>query len=113
MSDERRRFPRIAVESTDLKLVASHTNQQKVRIERIVDFSLGGVQVVLAAGEPMPKAGGLLDVDLVWDGGQQRFDASVRHVEAGDGGSHRVGIEFDDPGLVEKLLGDWYRRAAG
>jgi len=110
MSDERRRFPRIAVESTDLKLAAARMDQAKVRIERIIDFSLGGLQVELAGGEPAPKLGGLLDVELAWDGGQQRFDASVRHIAPDEEGHLRVGIEFDDPGLVEKLLGTWYRK---
>ena len=109
MTDERRRFPRVAVESTDLRLVTTHTAQAPVRITRLIDFSLGGLQVELAAGEKSPKLGTLLDVALEWPGGAQRFDASVRHIaDAGD--RLRLGIEFDDPDLVDKLLGAWFRK---
>jgi hypothetical protein len=109
MTEERRRFPRVAVESTDLKLVSSKKAQSKVKIDRLIDFSLGGLQIELAQGEQKPKLGSLLDVELEWPGGEHRFDASVRHVsETGD--RLRVGIEFDDPDLVDKLLGTWYRQ---
>ncbi len=109
MIDERRRFPRVAVESTDLKLVSNHQAQSTVKIDRLIDFSLGGLQIELARGEQKPRLGSLLDVQLAWPGGEQRFDASVRHV-AEHGDRLRVGIEFDDPDLVDKLLGAWYRK---
>ncbi len=108
MIDERRRFPRVAVESTNLKLVSTNQAQSKVKIDRLIDFSLGGLQVELASGEAKPRLGSLLDVQLQWPGGEHRFDASVRHV-AEQGDRLRVGIEFDDPDLVDKLLGAWYR----
>ncbi len=110
MGEERRRFPRVAVETTDLRLAASP--QSKVRIDRLIDFSLGGLLVELAEGAERPRPGSLLDVCLEWPGGAQRFDASVRRVDDGDAGRLRVGIEFDDPQLVEKLLGDWLRKDA-
>jgi len=109
MIDERRRFPRVAVESTDLRLINTNQAQAKVKIERLIDFSLGGLQVELARGEQKPRAGILLDVQLQWPGGEHRFDASVRHV-AEHGDRLRVGIEFDDPDLVDKLLGPWFRK---
>jgi hypothetical protein len=112
MSDERRRFPRVAVENTNLKLVSSRQAQAKVNIDRIIDFSLGGLQIELMKGEGSPRVGSLLDVELEWPGGQQRFDASVRHV-ADQNGRLRVGIEFDDPDLVDKLMGGWYRTVDG
>jgi hypothetical protein len=109
MIEERRRFPRVAVESTDLKLVSTKQAQSKVQIDRLIDFSLGGLQVELLEGELKPKIGSLLDVELSWPGGEHRFDASVRHVnEVGD--RLRIGIEFDDPELVDKLLGSWFRQ---
>ena len=110
MSEERRRFPRrVALETTDLRLVKNKGAQPKVRIERLIDFSLGGLQVELVAGEPRPRVGHLLDVELEWPDGSQRFDASVRHVsDVGD--RVRIGVEFDDPDLVDKLLGTWFRQ---
>ncbi len=107
---DRRKFPRVEVEATNIRLAASESGQAKVEIERIVDFSLGGLQVELAAGEAQPRLGSLLDVCLEWPGGSGRFDASVRRVLPGDSGRHRVGIEFDDPELVGKLLDTWYRK---
>lgn len=106
--EDRRRFPRVAVESTNLRLAITG-EQPKVRFERLVDFSLGGLLIELAEGEATPRVGSLLDVHLEWDGGAQRFDASVRRIADGDGGRKRVGVEFDDPELVRKLMGDWYR----
>ena len=106
--DDRRKFPRVAVESTNLRLAVSG-EQPKVKVEKLVDFSLGGLLIELAKDEPSPKLGSLLDVQLDWDGGSQRFDASVRRVVDGEGGRTRVGVEFDDPELVSKLLGDWFR----
>jgi c-di-GMP-binding flagellar brake protein YcgR len=109
MAEERRRFPRVAVESTDLRLIRNKAEQAKVLVDRLIDFSLGGMLVELVRGADKPKVGGLLDVQLEWPGGTQRFDASVRHVtEAED--RLRVGIEFDDPELVDKLLGAWFRQ---
>ena len=104
--DERRRFPRVAVETTNLRLASG---QSKVRIASLIDFSLGGLQVELVPDEPAPRVGSLLDVALEWPDGSGRFDASVRHVNQSDG-KLRLGIEFDDPDLVDKLLGAWYRR---
>jgi hypothetical protein len=109
MIDERRRFPRVAVESTDLKLVSTNQAQAQVKIDRLIDFSLGGLQIELTSGEQKPKLGSLLDVQLQWPGGEHRFDASVRHVSE-SGERLRVGIEFDDPDLVDKLLGSWFRQ---
>jgi hypothetical protein len=111
MSEERRRFPRIAIESTDLKLATSVGNQPKVPIDRIVDFSRGGLRIEISAAVPVPKIGSLMDVSLEWSGGSGRFDASVRHVEKSGSAVH-IGIEFDDPELVEKLIGPWLRQAA-
>jgi hypothetical protein len=111
-NDDRRRFPRVAVETTNLRLAMSG-EQPKVRIDRIVDFSLGGLLIELHPDEPTPKVGGLLDVALEWPGGAQRFDASVRRVADGDEGKKRVGVEFDDPELVSKLMGTWYRSVRG
>jgi c-di-GMP-binding flagellar brake protein YcgR len=110
MSIERRRFPRVSVEKTDLKLAASRAQQSEVKIDRLIDFSLGGLQIELAAGEESPRVGSLLDIELAWPGGEQRFDASVRHVSQGTRGLLRIGIEFDDPDLVDKLLGTWFRK---
>jgi c-di-GMP-binding flagellar brake protein YcgR len=110
MSIERRRFPRVSVESTDIQLVASRTKQAEVKIKRLIDFSMGGLQVELEAAQAEPRVGSLLDITLEWPGGRQRFDASVRHVSAEGNGLPRVGIEFDDPELVDKLLGAWFRR---
>lgn len=111
MADERRRFPRIAIESTNIKLATSEAGQPKVPVQRILDFSRGGLRVELATAEP-PRLGALLDISLEWTGGTSRFDASVRHVEVAQPGVHTVGIEFDDPDLVEKLLGPWLRQAS-
>jgi c-di-GMP-binding flagellar brake protein YcgR len=110
MSIERRRFPRVSVESTNIQLVASRSKQAVVKIRRLIDFSMGGLQVEMEASEPAPRIGSLLDITLEWPGGQQRFDASVRHVSADGSGLARLGIEFDDPELVDKLLGGWFRR---
>jgi c-di-GMP-binding flagellar brake protein YcgR len=109
MSIERRRFPRVSVESTDIQLVASRSKQAEVKIKRLIDFSMGGLQVEVDATEAAPRIGSLLDITLEWPGGQQRFDGSVRHVSVDDGLA-RVGIEFDDPELVDKLIGGWFRR---
>ena len=108
--DDRRKFPRVELEATNVRLATTQSGQAKVKIERIIDFSLGGLQVELAAGEPQPRLGSLLDVHLEWPEGTGRFDASVRRLAAGEGGRHRVGIEFDDPELVRKLLGSWSRK---
>ncbi|MEO6954465.1 MAG: PilZ domain-containing protein [Polyangia bacterium] len=109
--DDRRKFPRVDLEATNIRLAASEVGQAKVRIARIVDFSIGGLQVELVEGEPEPRLGSLLDVNLEWPDGTGRFDASVRRVVPGEHGRHRVGIEFDDPDLVGKLLGAWLRSA--
>ncbi len=47
---------------------------------------MGGLQVEVDATEAAPRIGSLLDITLEWPGGQQRFDASVRHVSADAGG---------------------------
>ena len=108
--DDRRKFPRVDLEATNVRLAASDAGQAKVKIARIVDFSLGGLQVELVPGEAEPRIGSLLDVSLEWPDGKGRFDASVRRVVPGDDGRHRVGIEFDDPELVGKLLGTWFHK---
>ena len=113
MRDEKRRFPRIDVETTNLRLITHGGGAQpRVRISRIIDFSMGGAKVELVTGEPAPKLDSLLDVTLAWEDQTHRFDSSVRHVQAGPEGNLQVGIAFDDPELVEKLLGVWYRKAA-
>lgn len=114
MKDEKRRHPRIEVETTDLRLLTSGGGAQpQVKIDRIIDFSLGGMKVELSRDAEAPSPNSLLDVTLAWEGISQRFDSSVRHVQPGENGRIQVGIAFDDPELVEKVLGAWYRKAAG
>ena len=113
MKDEKRRFPRIQVETTNLRLLtAGGGAQPAVQIERIVDFSLGGMKIELTRGQAPPELNSLLDVTLAWEDNSQRFDSSVRHVQPNETGVLQVGIAFDDPELVEKMLGTWYRKAA-
>ena len=72
---------------------------------------LAGALVVVVAGLLAAPASAQVRrwSALEWPEGTGRFDASVRHVKETDG-KLRLGIEFDDPDLVDKLLGAWYRR---
>jgi len=102
---DRRRFPRVHIESTDLSILRFECRQPEVRLDRLIDLSCGGLQVELAEGESRPLIGQLLDVTLEWGGVSRQFDASVRRiVRSGD--RLRVGIEFDDPDLVGLALND-------
>jgi hypothetical protein len=104
--DERRKHPRISVKEADLRV------QEAAQFEviAIVDFSIGGIKLEIKAPTTPIKPGLMLDVSLAWDSGHGVFNAEVRHVnEAASAGHLMVGIEFDDPALVEQLLGPWYR----
>src|SRR5258706_16433177 len=111
MSDERRKHPRIFVKSADIRgAEATH-----FQVLQIVDLSLSGVRLEITAAKTELKPGVLVDVRMEWQGQDAVFNATVRHIEpsrqappAGEPPRFEVGLEFDDPELVGKLLGPWY-----
>jgi hypothetical protein len=106
ISSERRKHTRISVKHADLRV--RETTQFEVL--ELVDFSIGGLKLEVNKPATPVTIGMLLDVTLEWQDGASVFNAQVRHVNEVEGQADRLqlGIEFDDPQLVEKLLGPWY-----
>jgi len=106
IDEERRKHTRISVKHADLRV--RETTQFEV--VELVDFSIGGLKLEVKKPPAGISPGILLDVTLEWQDGSSVFNAEVRHVNpvAGHDDRLQLGIEFDDPALVEKLLGPWY-----
>jgi len=113
MPDERRKHPRVTVLPASLRV----TRAQPYLVIAIVDLSIGGMKLELEG--PAPRFGELLDISMAGPGGDDvRLNAMVRHVapKPSDGPAaprHFVGVEFDDPELVDAIAGAWIRRALG
>src|SRR5258708_35724035 len=103
---DRRKHPRVTLLPANLRV----TNARPYEVVAIVDLSLGGMKLELTGDAP--KFGELLDVGISWPSGDAQVGAMVRHViaKSGEPGRHLVGVEFDDPELVDKLAGDFIRR---
>jgi hypothetical protein len=108
VEDERRRHPRVTVLPADLRV----TDAKPYVVVAIIDLSLGGMKLEIEGDAPTVSA--LIDVGLATAKGDVKVNATVRHVApTNEPGSHRhvVGVEFDDPDLIEVLAGDWIRQA--
>jgi hypothetical protein len=98
VGEERRKHERVSVTPADLRLSA----RNPFRIESILDISLGGMRLEMSG--KLPKVGELVDITLHLPAGDQKVDATVRHIDHA-----RVGVEFDDPDLIESIAGEWIR----
>jgi PilZ domain len=108
VEDERRRHPRITVLPADLRVA----DAKPYTVVAIIDLSLGGMKLEIEGDSP--KVSALIDVTLATAKGDVKVNATVRHVSSFEGSDpHRytVGVEFDDPDLMEMLAGDWIRQA--
>jgi hypothetical protein len=108
MTEERRKHPRVTVLPASLRV----TRAQPYAVVAIIDLSIGGMKVELEGDAP--KFGELLDITMAGPSGDVQLNAMVRHVAAGPVPKHHlVGVEFDDPELVDTIAGEWIRRALG
>jgi hypothetical protein len=107
--EDRRKHPRITVSAADLRVAAA----TQFHVESILDFSLGGARLEITDPKAELRVGLLVDVRLEWQGNSAVLNGTLRHVERvttpeGVPDRYTAGLEFDDPDLVEKLLGPWY-----
>ncbi len=77
----------------------------------ILDLSLGGMKLEIESDAP--KVSDLIDVTFSSATGDVKVNATVRHVSSAgpDPRRHLIGVEFDDPDLIDVLAGDWIKRA--
>ncbi len=107
--EERRKHPRVTVLPASLRV----TRAQPYAVVAVIDLSIGGMKLELEGDAP--RFGDLLDITMTGPSGDVQLNAMVRHVASKPDAAarHVVGVEFDDPELVDTIAGEWIRRALG